>query len=383
MSVHQRPVYRRGLTFLSLLLAVFLVACNEPVETDSELQRLDGKTMGTTWSVVLGSSVTEFPGLTTSGRFAEPDSESLERVYRTTDPATDPAIDRAIDIRVLKIEIEQELARLNRLMSTWDPDSELSRFNALQSIEAQPLHADTLRVIDTARRVSQVTAGRYDITLAEVISFWGFGEQRFDDEPDESRLTQLLARAGHHQLVRSGDTLRKRNPDVQLDVSSLAKGFAVDQIGRLLEGFGVDHYIAEIGGELRVRGFRRPGLRWQVGVEHPDGSVNSGLALTDAHVASSGSYRNYRELDGKRISHIIDGSTGRPIEHSLVAVTVLHDSTMLADAWATALLIVGNSRAIELSEKMNLAVQLTSRSANGFSVYRSPRFAEQVMESNS
>lgn len=170
---------------------------------------------------------------------------------------------------------------------------------------------------------------------------------------------------------------------MQLDVSSLAKGFAVDQIGRLLEGLGIDHYIAEIGGELRVRGFRRPGLRWHVGVEHPDGSVNSGLALTDAHVASSGSYRNYREVDGKRLSHIIDGSTGRPIEHSLVAVTVLHDSTMLADAWATALLIVGNTRAIELSEKMNLAVQLTSRSGNGFSVYRSPRFTEQVMESNS
>ena len=99
MSVHQRPVCRRGLTFLSLLLAVFLVACNERAETDSELQRLDGKTMGTTWSVVLGSSVAESPGLTTSGRFAEADSESLERVYRTTDPA----IDRAIDIRVLTV----------------------------------------------------------------------------------------------------------------------------------------------------------------------------------------------------------------------------------------------------------------------------------------
>ena len=351
------------------------MACNDRAETDSELHRLDGKTMGTSWSVVLGSSVSESPGLT-SGSFAEPDSESPERV------------DPAIDLRELKSEIEQELARLNRLMSTWDPDSELSRFNVLQSVEAQPLHADTLLVIDTARRVSQLTAGRYDITLAEVISFWGFGEQWFDGEPDESRLAQMLARAGHHQLVRSGDTLRKRSPYVQLDVSSLAKGFAVDQIGRLLEGLGIDHYIAEIGGELRVRGFRRPGLRWHVGVEHPDGSVNSGLALTDAHVASSGSYRNYREVDGKRLSHIIDGSTGRPIEHSLVAVTVLHDSTMLADAWATALLIVGNTRAIELSEKLNLAVQLTSRSGlsssgNGFSVYRSPRFTEQVMESNS
>ena len=373
VPVYQRCVYRKGLTFLSLLLAVFLMACNGRAETDSELRRLDGKTMGTSWSVVLGSSLSESSGLTTSGTHAEPDSQSPERV------------DSAIDVRELKREIEQELARLNRLMSTWDPDSELSRFNVLQSVEAQPLHADTLLVIDTARRVSQLTAGRYDITLAEVINFWGFGEERFDfdGELDESRLSRMLARAGHHQLVRSGDTLRKRNPDVQLDVSSLAKGFAVDQIGRLLEDFGVDHYIAEIGGELRVRGYRRPGLRWQVGVEHPDGSVNSGLALTDAHVASSGSYRNYREVDGKRISHIIDGSTGRPIEHSLVAVTVLHDSTMLADAWATALLIVGNSRAIELSEKMNLAVQLTSRSANGFSVYRSPHFAEQVMESNS
>ena len=346
-----------------LLVAFLLPACDGGAERENELRRLEGKTMGTSWSVVLGDSVPEHLGAKT------PSTKSVD------------STDRGVDLRGLQRDIERELERLNRLMSTWDPDSELSRFNALQSIEPTSLHKDTFAVIDTARQVSQRTAGRYDITLAKVISLWGYGTERHQDAPEDSLLTQALAGTGQHQLVRSGDTVRKRTPELQLDVSSLAKGFAVDKIGHLLENMGVDHYVAEIGGELRIRGYRQPGVRWQIGVEHPDGSVKSGLSLTDAHVASSGSYRNYREIDGKRLSHIIDGSTGRPIEHSLVAVTVLHDSTMLADAWATALLVVGESRARVLIDSMGLAVQLTSRSDGGFSVFRSPHFEKLLMES--
>ncbi len=339
--------------FFLLIISVVLVSCGDRSDTEEsfagdESYRLAGKTMGTTWSVVFGESAHK-------------------------------ALNENNLLVVLDKAIASELARLNSLMSTWDPESELSRFNALRSIEPQSLHPDTLAVIDTAREVSQRTDGRYDITLADVINLWGFGSEDRIDAPDAQTLQRALDHSGHHQLVRTGETVRKRNPNIKLDVSSLAKGFAVDQIGRLLEAHNLDDYVAEIGGELRVRGFSRANEPWHIGVEHPDGSVNEGLSLTDSHVATSGSYRNYREIDGRRRSHIIDGSNGRPIEHALVAVTVLHDSTMLADAWATALLVVGEKRGRSLSDEMNLAVQLTAKSGNMFSVYRSPRFQERIL----
>jgi thiamine biosynthesis lipoprotein len=161
----------------------------------------------------------------------------------------------------------------------------------------------------------------------------------------------------------------------------LGKGFAVDQLGVVLESYGISHYLAEIGGELRARGFRQDSLRWQVGIEQPNGNVEVGLYLSDTHVASSGSYRNYREEGGKRISHIIDGSTGRPIDHRLVAVTVLHDSTMLADGWATALLVVGEEAAKQLIEQLDLDAQLTIRTDDDFELYRSDGFQQRLVES--
>lgn len=278
----------------------------------------------------------------------------------------------------LNSAIEAELARINTLMSTWDPDSELSRFNQSRSVEPVVLHADTLQVVDTALSISRMTRGRYDITLQPVIDLWGFGRDESSPTPANAAIEQALQQSGYDQLVRVGKTIRKRLPTVSLDVSSLAKGYAVDKLGELIESHGISRYLVDIGGELRARGTRADGTAWQVGIENPEGNVHQVITLKDTHIATSGSYRNYRIEEGKRLSHIIDGATGRPIDHQLVAVSVVHESTMLADAWATALLVVGVDRAQELMQQQGLVVQLTTARDGRFEQMMSPDFASLI-----
>jgi len=284
-------------------------------------------------------------------------------------------------VGALDAEIQLELERINGLMSTYDPESELSRFNAKPSTDAVELHPDTLHVIDTAASISQLTEGAYDVTLGAVIDLWGFGA---DPEqivvPQADALKAARASTGYQQLTRQGNTVRKHHPEMRIDLSSLAKGFAVDQLGLLAEAAGASNYIAEIGGELRTRGQRLEGSEWRIGIELPDGGVDAGLAVNDAHIASSGSYRNYREEAGQRYSHIIDGRSGKPITHTLAAVTVLHDSTMLADAWATALLVVGPDEAMALAKSEGLSMQTTVKTSSGFAVKQTPSFAARVVE---
>lgn len=160
-----------------------------------------------------------------------------------------------------------ELQRINALMSTWDAQSELSRFNTLASVEPVTLHPDTLAVIDTAISISHKTGGKYDVTLEPVIRLWGFGKDDRVESPSEPFVLAAVEKTGYWQLVRVADTIRKRRPEISVDLSSLAKGFAVDQLGIILERHGVQNYLAEIGGEVRARGVRYTGDVWQVGIE--------------------------------------------------------------------------------------------------------------------
>ena len=284
------------------------------------------------------------------------------------------------DTSSVKLAIEAELARINGLMSTWDPESELSLFNQSSSIEPTVLHEDTLKVIDASLSINRLTGGRYDITLQPVIDLWGFNRNTSSPTPAKTDLQRALDASGYIQLVRIGETIRKRHADVSVDVSSLAKGFAVDKLGELAELLGISRYIVDIGGEVRAQGTRADGNSWRVGIEHPDGEVAQVISLSNSHIATSGSYRNYRIEDGKRLSHIIDGVTGRPIEHDLVSVSVVHESTMLADAWATALLVVGEPAAKDLIHEQGLVAQLTVYREGGFKRFASNEFNELVVE---
>jgi len=167
---------------------------------------------------------------------------------------------------------------------------------------------------------------------------------------------------------------------MRIDLSSIAKGYAVDRIGLVVERAGTFDYLAEIGGELRARGNRLKDKPWRVGIEIPSGEVAQGLAMSNISVASSGSYRNYREIDGKRVSHLIDGKTNQPISHNTVATTVLHRNTMLADAWATALMIVPPEKAQALIDEHNIDVQITYKTDTGFNIWRTPGFSALVIE---
>lgn len=318
-------------------------------------QELTGSTMGTTWRLVWI------------------DAESSSKAAKSSSDQARVNLNSAI---------EAELARINALMSTWNPESELSRFNQSRSIEPIVLHADTLEVVDTALNISRLTEGRYDITLQPVIDLWGFGRGESTLTPTVAAIEQALRQSGYQQLERDGQSVRKGLPSLSLDVSSLAKGYAVDKLGQLVESNGISRYLVDIGGELRARGTRVNDTAWQVGIENPNGDVRQVISLQDTHIATSGSYRNYRVEDGKRLSHIIDGATGRPIDHQLVAVSVVHESTMLADAWATALLVVGEERALELMQQQALVAQLTTARNGQFEQVMSPEFASLVSELN-
>lgn len=359
------PGHRCVLTMLALIVALLIGCQSDTTNDDSVVHRLEGQTMGTTWSVQLRT-----PELTSSGSDPGAKNEIAAGQQAVTTM-----------LATIQLALDAELLRINQLMSTWDPDSQLSLFNNALHVEPIELHQDTLKVIDSARRISHLTQGRYDITLGPVIQLWGFGTKLMAGVPSDDEITDAMKAVGSVLLVRSGTTLRKRHPKLSIDVSSLAKGYAVDQLGVILESLGVTHYLVEIGGELRARGFKKAESAWQVGIEQPDGDIDEGLYLQDAQVASSGSYRNYREEDGRRVSHIIDGTTGRPIDHRLVAVTVLHESTMLADAWATALLVVGETAARQYIEQLGLDAQLTLRINDEFELYRSDGFQQRLVGS--
>jgi len=327
-----------------LLCAVLAGACAaQPVAPET---RFRGPTMGTTWSVVLG------------GRLEPAEADGWQTVF------------------------EGELARVNAVFSTWDPDSELSRFNTSGETGFRTVSPELLDLLDTAHAVSRASGGAYDVTAGEVLALYGGGGARAGQSrtlPDSAVLDDALGRTGAVQLVRLGDRLRKRDARLRIDLSSIAKGHAVDRLGRILEAAGVADYLVEIGGEVRTRGRAPDGRGWRVGIETPDGRADAGLALHDAHLASSGSYRQWRELDGVRVSHVIDARDGQPLRHDLVAVTVLADSTARADAWATALLALGADEAAPLARRHGLDVQLVRRAGDGFGVWRSDGFAARLI----
>jgi len=315
-----------------------------------------GDTMGTQWSVTLGL---ENDGLAS---LQEGEGDAYQAILFT---------------------ITAELERINALMSTWDPNSELSLFNVNQSVEPITLHADTLAVIRTALEVSKTTNGAYDVTRGNVFALWGFSrDEPLPDAPSREDLNSALASSGWQALTLSNQTAQKKYPAMTVDLSSVAKGFAVDRIGEILEAQALSHYLVNIGGEIRSRGRASAEQLWRIGVEAPNTDLAAGIEVSDAHLASSGSYRNVRIINGRQVSHLIHGQTGQPVTDGLVAVTVLHDSTALADAWATAFMVVGAKEAKKRALSDDLAVQLTllapsegeAETASEFTLWQSPRW---------
>ena len=298
--------------------------------------RLSGSALGTTWSVVLGPR-------------------------DGADDASEPTA----------AAIEAQLDAIDRLMSTWRPDSELSRFNRHASTEPFPLSPPTLDVLRLAAEVGEASGGAFDVTVGPLVAAWGFGADASaaPKDPEPAVIARLRERVGF-RLVRLDPatlTARKRNPAVECDLSGIAKGFAVDQIARALTELGWSDFLVEVGGEVRVRGQRPGGGSWRVGIERPQPggrAIHAIVSLRDQALATSGDYRSFRGAGDQRRSHIVDPRSGRPLVHRLASVSVVHREAALADAWATALLVLGPEQGFARAEADGLGAYFIFRTGD-------------------
>lgn len=277
-------------------------------------------------------------------------------------------------LQVIQTEVDALLTGINQTMSTYDPESELSRVNRMRTTDWVPVSASLLAVLKTALEIGAQSEGAFDITVGPLVDLWGFGPGFHPDRiPLEADIAAARARGGPDKLTLGETAIRKHRPDVFLDLSGIAKGYGVDRIGELLTAHGIEHYMVEIGGEVRVRGLNASDTPWRIAIEKPlpgERSIQGVLGLSDIALATSGDYRNFFEIAGRRYSHTIDPATGRPVDHHLVSVTVLADTSMRADAWATAFMVLGPERGMTIAERIGLPVL--------FIIERDGQFEERV-----
>lgn len=293
-----------------------------------QLQQLAGATMGTTWSV-------KFIG---------------SRVSTTT-------LQRAIDA---------SLQRVVSQMSPWESESDISRFNRLRPRDWQTLPREFLQVIDAALRIARQSDGAYDPTMGALVDLWGFGPSgQRTSPPPPAALMECHGVSGWRELELDVTQRRlRRHAPAQLDLCGIAKGFAVDLLMATLREQGIHHALVEIGGELLGRGVKPDGSPWWVEIDRPAAGLISGtappllVALHDLAIATSGRERSFAS-EGRSFSHTIDPRTGSPIDNSMVTATVLNASCMEADAYATALMVMGPDAAIDFATQQQLAAIVT------------------------
>ena len=282
--------------------------------------------------------------------------------------------------------IQSRLNSINQKMSTYIPQSELSLFNEHASTAVYPLSRETKEVIAAAQIISKYSNGAFDISVKPLVDLWGFGPKAIESLPQDSDIALILGIVGYDMIHIQEDGIRKDVPELEIDLSSIAKGYAVDQIGLLLEEKGYHNYMVDIGGEIRAKGLNTQNRAWRIGIETPDaqrGSYTEIISLENMSIATSGDYRNYYEQDGKRISHTIDARTGRPITHALASVSVLHTSAMIADGWATALNVVGPIDALNIAKEQQLDIMLIIRNTDGtHDVQYSNHFPQYISTNN-
>lgn len=290
-----------------------------------------------------------------------------------------------ISAKNLQKGIDNVVKDINSVMSLFKSDSELSRFNAYTGNDWFPVSADMEKVIETAIDISRRTDGAFDITVAPLVNLWGFGpEKRPEKIPSEAEVEKVLQEhmVNSRLLETRADppAIKKGRAGITLDLAAIAKGYCVDQVSDWLTSQGVAASMVEIGGEIRTRGKKPDGSLWRIAVEKPvtkERSVEAVISFTDKSMATSGDYRNYFEEDGKRYSHIIDPTTGYPISHKLVSVSVMADTCITADALATGLMVMGPERGVSFAKKMNLPAFFIVKTSDGFAEFVTGDFPER------
>jgi thiamine biosynthesis lipoprotein len=267
-----------------------------------------------------------------------------------------------VDAHALRVAADEILDRIDRGMSGYRPDSEISRFNASSSTDWFEVSADLAIVVDHALQVSRESGGAFDVTVGPLVAAWGFGAAGEPvDLPDGAKLEELRSQVGYQKLEArlQPPALRKSAATVQVDLNGIAPGYAVDLMAERFQSMHLEHFMIDIGGEIRAQGRNARGEAWRIAVERPIDSEPEPYAilqLDNASVTTSGEYRHYFDRDGHRYSHTIDPRTGRPVEHSLASVVVMGSTAMDVDAWATALNVLGTEAGRELALKRGMPV---------------------------
>ncbi|MBE0550400.1 MAG: FAD:protein FMN transferase [Rubrivivax sp.] len=273
-------------------------------------------------------------------------------------------------IAALQADVHDALEGINRELSLYRAESELMRFNRHAARMALPLSKDLFEVLSVAQRVSEVSQGAFDVSIAPLVQAWGFGPERRSTVPPAEQVQAGRAATGWRglRLDASHRTATKAHAGLQADLGGIAKGHGVDLAALALDAGGVERYMIEVGGEVRTRGLNAQGRAWQIGIEEPDAvpqRVRSVVPLSGQSLATSGDYRLYFEHAGRRYSHEIDPRTAAPIAHGLASVSVVADTCMRADALATAFIVMGPERGLALARQLALPALFIVRDPRG------------------
>lgn len=319
MLTHFRPGLPRATFLIIGMLTILLCAACRP----ERVLQLSGSTMGTTYHIEV-----------VAGWFTS----------RTK----------------LQRQIDNRLAAINQSMSTYDPESEISRFNAIKSTSIPFVPSDDFfNVLQVAAELHRLTDGAWDGTLDPLINLWGFGRKGLVEQlPDDGAIEQVLAHVGFDRIrLDASGTITKNDPELTLDLASIAKGYGVDEIARLLGARGFLNFLVEIGGEVYARGRRQDGTPWRVGIDRPDKGatqrrIYTTVSLENQAMATSGDYRLFFRMDNQYYSHILDPRTGRPVSNGVVSATVVAANCTVADGLATALMVMGPTKGVALVDQL-------------------------------
>lgn len=291
---------------------------------------------------------------------------------------------KGIDDAAVRRATDEILDRIDRSMSTYRVDSEISRFNSATSTEWFDVSSELAIVVDTALHVSQQSGGAFDITVGPLVAAWGFGASGEPiDLPDDARLSEIRAHVGYEKLhVRlNPPALRKDDPGLSVDLNGIAPGYAVDLLAHEFESMTIKNFMIDIGGEVRAQGRNASGQLWRIAVERPidaEPEPYAILQLDNASVTTSGEYRHYFDRNGRRYSHTIDPRTGRPVSHDLASVVVIGSTSMDIDAWATALNVLGTEAGRALATRLDMPVLFIDAAGGRLRSVATPGFAPFV-----
>ena len=327
---------------LVLLLAIAALAWYR--HTQPTILAIDGRTMGSGWSV----------------RFVAPGSA---------------------DVAAVRAHLEEELAAIDLAVSGYRDDSALARLNTAPVGEWVDIPGHLANTLRFGLELWRDSDGAFDMTVKPLVALWGFGAATpRDSVPTDAEIAAARARLGSGQLEMSPDGQRARRlADIAIDVDGVAPGYAAGVLSEWMTANGYADHLVEIGGEMRASGHRPDGGGWRVGIEAPEmlrGRIEHVIAVSDTAVTTAGDYRDYYEIDGVRYQHILDPLTGWPVKHNLASVTVLAPGKLTADGYATAIMVLGPERGLQFADALGLPVLMILRAEDGsFSQRYNSRFA--------